>query len=91
MYDYPGGEGQLSFRRGDRILITAKDASGWWTGELNGVVGTYFIYLSFLLVYFLFPLLLIIVQQATSHLITQKSKCKSFFCLTPLFIFTHAF
>lgn len=40
MYDYTAtGPGQLSFRRGDRILIMAKDASGWWTGELNGVLG----------------------------------------------------
>lgn len=40
LYDYvPSGPGQLSLRQGDRILIVAKDPSGWWTGELNGVLG----------------------------------------------------
>ena len=40
MYDYTSsGPGQLSFKRGDRILILAKDPAGWWTGELNGVLG----------------------------------------------------
>jgi len=38
--DYTGGgEGELSFQHGARILILEQDPSGWWTGELRGEVG----------------------------------------------------
>lgn len=37
------GEGDLSFREGDRIKVVKKTAStdDWWEGELNGVVGSF--------------------------------------------------
>ena len=40
-HDCPAdGEGELSLKIGDRILITEEGAPGdWWAGELNGVVG----------------------------------------------------
>jgi hypothetical protein len=33
------GSDQLSFNKGDKILIHEKRESGWWRGELNGVIG----------------------------------------------------
>jgi len=44
MYDFPGqGEGDLSFREGDRIRVVKKTESvdDWWEGELAGVVGSF--------------------------------------------------
>merc|ERR1719361_665164 len=41
-FDYgDGGAEELKFEIGDRILLQAKDESGWWLGKLlkNGVVG----------------------------------------------------
>lgn len=43
-YDFSGqGEGDLSFREGDRIRIVKKTATDqdWWVGELNGVKGSF--------------------------------------------------
>jgi len=40
LYDYTAsGPGQLTLRQGDKVTIVSKDPSGWWTGELNGVLG----------------------------------------------------
>jgi len=43
LYDYQGTHDyELNFRKGDIITVTEMDdASGWWTGELNGVVGPF--------------------------------------------------
>jgi len=43
LYDYQGTHDyELSFGTGDIITVTNEDAStGWWTGELNGVVGPF--------------------------------------------------
>lgn len=43
LYDYVGQHDyELQFRAGDIIMVTAQDAAtGWWTGELNGVVGPF--------------------------------------------------
>merc|ERR1712083_440664 len=41
-YDYTeGGTEELSFQIGDKIILQAKDESGWWLGKLDktGVVG----------------------------------------------------
>ena len=41
-YDYTANEtGELSFKEGDVITVTAQHASGWWTGELKGARGTF--------------------------------------------------
>lgn len=43
-YDFNGqGEGDLSFREGDRIKIIKKTNTDqdWWTGEVNGVRGSF--------------------------------------------------
>jgi len=38
--DYTGGgEGELTFKHGDRIKILEQDPSGWWTGLLGNKVG----------------------------------------------------
>eukprot|EP01102_Stenamoeba_stenopodia_P010012 TRINITY_DN296_c0_g1_i2.p1 TRINITY_DN296_c0_g1~~TRINITY_DN296_c0_g1_i2.p1 ORF type:complete len:496 (-),score=153.67 TRINITY_DN296_c0_g1_i2:190-1677(-) len=41
VYDYEGeAEGDLAFREGDLItILDQSDPSGWWQGDLNGVVG----------------------------------------------------
>jgi len=43
LYDYVGSTAyELNFKAGDIILVTKEDpATGWWTGELNGVVGPF--------------------------------------------------
>ncbi|KAF2875221.1 SH3 domain signaling protein [Massariosphaeria phaeospora] len=44
MYDFEGqGEGDLSFREGDRIRVVKKTNSSqdWWEGELRGSQGTF--------------------------------------------------
>ncbi|KAG8525785.1 uncharacterized protein KY384_000545 [Bacidia gigantensis] len=44
MYDYPGeGDGDLSFKDGDRIRVTKKTDSTdeWWEGDLKGVKGSF--------------------------------------------------
>lgn len=42
LYDYDAtDEGELSFHEGDRIVVVEESDSGWWTGELNGVTGTF--------------------------------------------------
>jgi amphiphysin len=44
LYDFVGqGDGDLSFREGDRIKIVKKTAStnDWWEGELRGVRGSF--------------------------------------------------
>eukprot|EP00005_Dracoamoeba_jomungandri_P002916 CAMPEP_0174255746 /NCGR_PEP_ID=MMETSP0439-20130205/5054_1 /TAXON_ID=0 /ORGANISM="Stereomyxa ramosa, Strain Chinc5" /LENGTH=529 /DNA_ID=CAMNT_0015338067 /DNA_START=28 /DNA_END=1617 /DNA_ORIENTATION=+ len=42
LYNYTGVEDtELSFQEGDLITVTYKDESGWWEGELNGVVGVF--------------------------------------------------
>ena len=41
-YDYTANEaGELSFKEGDIITVTAQHPSGWWTGTLNGSTGTF--------------------------------------------------
>jgi hypothetical protein len=40
LYDFKATRSdQLSFNKGDKIVITEKRESGWWRGELNGVSG----------------------------------------------------
>jgi amphiphysin len=44
LYDYEAqAEGDLSFRRDDRIEVVQRTANpnDWWTGKLNGVVGVF--------------------------------------------------
>jgi amphiphysin len=44
LYDFESqGEGDLSFKAGDRIRVVKKTNSveDWWDGELNGVTGTF--------------------------------------------------
>lgn len=42
LYDYDAtDEGELSFHEGDRIVVVEESDSGWWTGKLNGVTGTF--------------------------------------------------
>jgi hypothetical protein len=44
MYDFEGqGEGDLSFREGERIRVTKKTSSShdWWEGELRGMTGSF--------------------------------------------------
>lgn len=44
LYDFAGeGQGDLSFREGDRIKVVKKTAStdDWWEGELRGVQGSF--------------------------------------------------
>ncbi|KAI5209231.1 hypothetical protein AUEXF2481DRAFT_27850 [Aureobasidium subglaciale EXF-2481] len=44
VYDFGGqGEGDLSFREGDRIKVVKKTGStdDWWEGEANGMVGSF--------------------------------------------------
>lgn len=44
LYEFVGqGEGDLSFREGDRIKIVKKTATDqdWWVGELGGVRGNF--------------------------------------------------
>lgn len=39
LYDYDAqSDLELSFKEGDLITILEKDDSGWWHGELNGLV-----------------------------------------------------
>lgn len=42
-YDFVGGDGDLSFREGDRIKIVAKTETDqdWWVGELQGIKGNF--------------------------------------------------
>ena len=41
LFDFQGDQKnrQLSFKKGDHILIYEKHESGWWTGEINGHAG----------------------------------------------------
>lgn len=40
LYDYNASSGEdLTFRKGDIIIIHQKDPNGWWEGELNGKIG----------------------------------------------------
>lgn len=42
LYDYDAqSDLELSFKERDLITILEKDESGWWHGELNGVVGVF--------------------------------------------------
>lgn len=44
LYDFEGqGEGDLSFKEGDKIKIVEKSEStdDWWEGELRGVKGSF--------------------------------------------------
>ncbi|KAI8979907.1 hypothetical protein BDB01DRAFT_843920 [Pilobolus umbonatus] len=44
LYDYNAqAEGDLSFKKDDRIEIIEKtsDGNGWWTGRLNGLIGIF--------------------------------------------------
>jgi len=42
LYAFKGEAGELSFNAGDMIKILGKDnESGWWQGELNGVMGQF--------------------------------------------------
>ncbi|KAL1925184.1 uncharacterized protein VTP21DRAFT_67 [Calcarisporiella thermophila] len=43
LYDYTGEEGDLSFRKDDKIEIVEKTQStnDWWTGRLNGKTGLF--------------------------------------------------
>lgn len=44
LYEFPGqGEGDLSFREGDRIKVLKKTDSldDWWEGELKGIKGSF--------------------------------------------------
>jgi signal transducing adaptor molecule len=35
-------EGELAFRKGDKITVLQKDASGWWEGRLpSGETGVF--------------------------------------------------
>ncbi|GKT71707.1 SH3 domain signaling protein [Colletotrichum tofieldiae] len=42
-YDFSGGDGDLSFREGDKIRIVKKTETeqDWWIGELGGVKGSF--------------------------------------------------
>ncbi|KAN0140158.1 SH3 domain containing protein [Lactarius tabidus] len=41
-YDYSGQEsGDLDLREGDRVLVTERTSSDWWTGEINGRSGLF--------------------------------------------------
>jgi hypothetical protein len=41
LYDYTGNAQlrQLSFKKGDKIVITTQYDNGWWAGEVNGQIG----------------------------------------------------
>jgi len=40
--DYiPVSVGELLLRKGDIVLVTVTDTSGWWLGELNGEIGRF--------------------------------------------------
>jgi hypothetical protein len=42
LFDYTAtDDGELSFKEGELINIILKDPSGWWQGELNGVIGVF--------------------------------------------------
>jgi hypothetical protein len=42
LFDYTGEtQPELSFKKGDIITVTEKDESGWWQGELKGVIGAF--------------------------------------------------
>lgn len=42
IYPYQAQNGdELSFGKGDVIIVTAKDEQEWWKGELNGVSGVF--------------------------------------------------
>ncbi|KAJ3197062.1 hypothetical protein HK101_006246 [Irineochytrium annulatum] len=42
LYDFAGDrDGDLSFRKGDLIVILKKDPSEWWTGRCNGSEGVF--------------------------------------------------
>jgi hypothetical protein len=32
---------EISFRKGDYVKVISKDQPDWWTGEINGMVGTF--------------------------------------------------
>lgn len=41
-YDYTGQEsGDLDLREGDRVLVTERTSSDWWTGEIDGRSGIF--------------------------------------------------
>eukprot|EP00727_Mastigamoeba_balamuthi_P005202 m51a1_g14680 hypothetical protein (566) ;mRNA; f:69920-73695 len=42
LYDYAATEPhELSMKEGDTLVVVTENPSGWWQGELNGVVGTF--------------------------------------------------
>ncbi|KZC10712.1 Intersectin-1, partial [Dufourea novaeangliae] len=42
LYPYQAqNEDELSFEKGDVIVVTAKDEAAWWKGELNGLSGVF--------------------------------------------------
>ena len=41
LYDYAGGDGELSFKENDVITVVSKGADGWWEGLLNGKTGVF--------------------------------------------------
>jgi len=42
LYDYSGQEaGDLDLREGERVRVTDKTSSDWWTGEIGGRKGVF--------------------------------------------------
>lgn len=42
LYPYKAqNEDELSFEKGDVIVVLSKDEESWWRGELNGVSGVF--------------------------------------------------
>ena len=42
LYDFNGErEGDLSFRKGDTIVILNRGVNDWWTGRCNGMEGVF--------------------------------------------------
>jgi hypothetical protein len=40
LFDYNAStDSCISFKKGDRILVFAKDESGWWDGSVGGTRG----------------------------------------------------
>lgn len=42
LYPYKAqNEDELSFEKGDVIVVLSKDEDSWWRGELNGLSGVF--------------------------------------------------
>lgn len=42
LYPYQAqNEDELSFEKGDVIIVLSKEEASWWRGELNGVSGVF--------------------------------------------------